>query len=105
MKIKITYTADDGAAFDILEECLAHEMLHSNDTDVESSLQKLKRIFFAGCLMTREGDPAPIYAEDLLLNLLSNLEAAMGELSSLEHYLETQKAAARKLMNAKPKER
>jgi hypothetical protein len=103
--MKITYTADDGTAFDILEECIAHEMLHSNDTAVESSLQKLKRIFFAGCPMTRDGDPAPIYAKDLFLNLLSNFEAAMGELNSLENYLETQKAAARKRINARPKER
>ena len=101
--MKITYTADDGTAFDILEECLAHEMLHSNDTAVENSLQKLKHIFFAGVPMTRDGDPAPIYAKDLLINLLSNFEAVIGELSSLENYLETQKAAARKLMNAGPK--
>ena len=102
--MKITYTADDGTAFDILEECLAHEMLHSNDTAVENSLQKLKHIFFAGVPMTRDVLHAPIYAKDLLINLLSNFEAVMGELGSLENYRETQRDVARKLMNARPKE-
>ena len=101
---KITFTADDGEAFDTLGECLAHEMLQCDDEGVGDSLQKLKRIFFAGKPMTIGGDPAPVYAPELFLNLLANFEAVMGELSSLENYLEQRKAAAHKLMSARPEE-